>query len=243
MHAADPLKNTAPVSLLSYKAELREGYAYLLRTRLLLGVTVMVMATNGIDQGWGSVLLPLHTRQELGGAADLGLLTALFGAGGLLGALLYGTVGHRFPRRAVFTVAFLLCGAPRFLVAALTSSTLPLAVTMALGGLAGGMLNPILTTITYERVPQELRSRVSGVLTAGCELAMPVGGLGAGLLAEEAGASGALLIVGGLYFLVTLSPLVFPAWRTMDDAPGLSSSEPSRPSSAPEASRPRPSTS
>ncbi|WP_328538498.1 MFS transporter [Streptomyces sp. NBC_00344] len=242
--AAAPMKAATPVSPASYRAELREGYAHLLRDRLLLAVTVMVMATNGIDQGWGSVLLPLHTRQELGGAADLGLLAALFGAGGLLGALLYGVVGHRFPRRAVFTAAFLLCGAPRFVVAGLTSSTLPLAVTMALGGLAGGMLNPILTTVTYERVPQELRSRVSGVLTAGCELAMPIGGLGAGLLASAAGASGALLIVGALYFLTTLSPLLFPAWRTMDESPGLlSSSEPGHPSSAHGASRPRPSTS
>ncbi|OKI38525.1 MFS transporter permease [Streptomyces sp. TSRI0281] len=216
VRAAEPRKAAAPVSLRTYRAELREGYAYLLGNRLLLAVVIMVMFMNGTDQGWNAVLLPVHAEGELGGATDLGLLTALFGAGGLTGALLYGAVGHRFSRRTVFTVCVILCGAPRFLVAALTGSTLPLAVTMLLGGVAGGMLNPILTTVTYERVPERLRSRVSGALTAGCELAMPVGGLAAGLLVESMGATGALLAMGGVYFLATLSPLVFPAWRTME---------------------------
>ncbi|AXE78172.1 MFS transporter [Streptomyces atratus] len=216
--AAEPRKAAAPVSLRAYRAELREGYAYLLSNRLLLAVVVMVLFMNGTDQGWNAVLLPVHASAELGGARDIGLLTALFGAGGLTGALLYGAFGHRFSRRAVFTVCVVLCGAPRYAVAALTGTTLPLAVTMALSGIAGGVLNPILTTVIYGSVPDELRSRVSGVLTAGGELAMPVGGLAAGLLVESAGARGALLAMGTVYLLATLSPLVFPVWRTMDVA-------------------------
>ncbi|MFB7526747.1 MFS transporter [Streptomyces sp. NPDC056178] len=217
VRAAEPRKAAAPVSLRAYRTELREGYAYLLGNRLLLAVVVMVMFMNGTDQGWNAVLLPVHASAELGGARDIGLLTALFGAGGLTGALLYGWFGDRFSRRAVFTVCVLLCGAPRYAVAALTGTTLPLAVTMALSGIAGGVLNPVLTTVIYGSVPDELRSRVSGVLTAGGELAMPVGGLAAGLLVESTGARGALLAMGGVYLLATLSPVVFPVWRTMDE--------------------------
>lgn len=213
---AEPRKDGAPVSMRTYGTELREGYGHLLGNRLLLSVVVMVMFMNGTDQGWNAVLLPVHAESELGGAKAIGLLTALFGAGGLTGALLYGAVGHRFSRRAVFTVCVILCGAPRFLVAAVTGTVLPLAVTMLLGGIAGGVLNPILTTVIYERVPDRLRTRVSGALTAGCEFAMPLGGLAAGLLVEGLGPSGALLAMGGVYFVATLSPLVFPAWRTME---------------------------
>ncbi|MFF9636294.1 MFS transporter [Streptomyces bacillaris] len=178
--AAEPRKAEAPVSLRTYGSELREGYAHLLGHRLLLAVVVMVMFMNGTDQGWNAVLLPVHAEAELGGARDIGLLTALFGAGGLTGALLYGAVGHRFSRRAVFTVCVILCGAPRFLVAGVTGTVLPLAVTMLLGGIAGG------------------------------------------LLVEGMGPSGALLAMGGVYFLATLSPLVFPSWRTMEGpGPGV----------------------
>ncbi|MFE7426654.1 MFS transporter [Streptomyces sp. NPDC057545] len=218
VRAAEPRRTANPVSLRAYGGELREGYAYLTGNRLLLAIVLTVLFMNGTDQGWNAVLLPVHASAELGGARDIGLLTALFGAGGLTGALLYGAFGHRFSRWAVFTVCMVLCGAPRYAVAALTGTTAPLAVTMALSGIAGGVLNPVLTTVIYGSVPDALRSRVSGVLTAGGELAMPVGGLAAGLLVEGAGARGALLAMGGVYLLATLSPLVFPVWRTMDGA-------------------------
>ncbi|WP_405598294.1 MFS transporter [Streptomyces sp. NBC_01410] len=240
--AADPLRGAKPVSLAAYRGELREGYAFLLRTRLLLAITTMVMLTNGLDQGWSSVLLPVHARENLGGARHLGLLVAVFAGCALLGALLYGAIGHRFPRRVLFTGAFLLCGLPRFVVAALVDGTVPLAVTMAVGGLGAGMLNPILTTVIYERIPDELRSRVAGVTTAGVLLTTPLGGLAAGWLVEQTGLAAALLAIGGVYFLATLAPAVFPSWREMD-APAsavVSSSEPSRPSPAPEATPPRP---
>lgn len=50
--------------------------------------------------------------RKLGGAADLGLLEALFSAGALVGALVYGLVGNRVRRWPVFTVAFSLWARP-----------------------------------------------------------------------------------------------------------------------------------
>lgn len=215
--AAEPRPGAGKASFGAYRVELAEGWAFLTRSRLLLGITLMVMVTNGLDQGWSSVLLPVHGREALGGATALGLLMSLFGGFALLGALLYGAWGERFPRRAVFAAAFLASGATRYVVAALTGTTLPLAVTMALAGLGAGMLNPILTTVMYEEIPEGLRSRVSGVTTAGCELTMPLGGLAAGLLADGFGVARALLLFGAVYLLTTLAPLVFPAWRGLDD--------------------------
>ncbi|WSM85250.1 MFS transporter [Actinacidiphila glaucinigra] len=214
---AEPAKNAAPVSLRTYRAELREGYAFLIRARLLLAITLMVMVTNGLDAGWSSVLLPVHAERELGGSVQLGLLSGLFGAGALAGALLYGALGHRLPRWPVYTLCFLLCGAPRFLVAAWVPGWGALAVTMVAGGIAAGALNPILSTVTFEHVPDELRSRVLGTLGAGVLLTTPVGGLAAGYLVDGAGLTTALLATGGAYLLATLCPLVFPSWRRMDE--------------------------
>jgi hypothetical protein len=81
---------------------------------------------------------------------------------------------------------------------------------------------------------------------------MPVGGLAAGLLVEGMGATGALLAMGGVYFLATLSPLVFPAWRGLNGPVGaahvtsgsVSSPGPCPPPApAPEARTPHPSAS
>ncbi|WP_329384981.1 MFS transporter [Streptomyces sp. NBC_01351] len=244
--AAEPQRAAGKVSFAVYRAELAEGWRFLTRSRLLMGITVMVMMTNGLDQGWSSVLLPVHARDALGGATAMGLLVSLFGGSALLGALLYGAWGERFPRRTVFAAAFLASGATRFVVAAFTDTTLPLAVTMALAGLGAGMLNPILSTVMYEQVPDQLRSRVSGVTTAGCELTMPMGGLAAGLLVDGFGAAKALLLFGGTYLLTTLAPLVFPAWRAMNakgtgDADDVSRTERPLPGSAREGRSPHPS--
>ncbi|MFB7466277.1 MFS transporter [Streptomyces sp. NPDC056224] len=230
--AAEPQRTAQKASFAAYRAELAEGWAFLSRTRLLMGVTLMVMTTNGLDQGWSSVLLPVHGRETPGGPAALGLLISLFGGFALLGALLYGAWGERFPRRAVFAAAFLLCGAPRYVTAAVTDTPLPLAVAMALSGLGAGILNPVLSTVFYEIVPEELRTRVSGVATAGCELTMPLGGLAAGLLVDGFGVSTALLLFGGTYLLATLAPLVFPAWRAMDRTATVSRTERALPGSA-----------
>ncbi|MFI5807771.1 MFS transporter [Streptomyces sp. NPDC051561] len=216
VRAAEPMKSTAPASFAAYRRDLREGYRYVAGGGLLLAVVLMITFTNGLNQSWSAVLLPVHADDNLGGATQLGILSALFGGSALLGALLYGAFGHHFSRWAVLTGAFVIGEVPRFVVAAFTDSTLPLAVTLVAGGLAIGTLNPILTTVIFERVPLELRSRVSGILAAGCQMTIPLGGLTAGILVEGAGLRTALLIVGGLYFLATLSPLVFPVWRSMD---------------------------
>lgn len=234
--AAEPSRDPAPFSLSAYRAELREGYTFVLRSRLILGIILLVMVTNGLSQGWISVLLPVHARENLGGPAALGLLVSVFGGCALLGALAYGAVGHRLPRRAVLAGGFLLCGAPPYVMAALTDTTAPLLVVMAAGGFGAGVLNPILTTVKYEVVPDELRTRVAGVSTAGVLLATPLGGLAAGQLVEGTGLTAALLAFGGVYFLATLAPMVFPSWRTMEAsarAEPVSSSEPSRPAPAP----------
>ncbi|MFD0151589.1 MFS transporter [Streptomyces sp. NPDC055721] len=217
--AAEPMREGPPLSPARYRADLREGYAYLFRSRLLLGIMIMVMVTNGLNQSWSSVLLPVHAREELGGPAAQGLLVAVFGGCALAGALLYGAVGERFPRRAVFAAGFLVGGAPPYVVAALTDTTAPLLVTMAAAGFGVGVLNPILTTVMYEQVPDALRSRVMGASTAGVLLTTPLGGLAAGFLVERAGLTPTLLGIGALYFLTTLAPLVFPAWRAMDTRP------------------------
>ncbi|MEU8698845.1 MFS transporter [Streptomyces sp. NPDC048680] len=199
-----------------YRRELAEGYRFMAAAPLLLGLCLMTLVTRGLDQGWSAVLLPVHAREELGGSIDLGLLNAAFGVCALTGALVYGAVGSRFRRWLVFTIAFLVVGLPRFVVAAFTDAFAPLAVIMAVEGLACGVLNPIMATVTYETVPEELRSRVLSATTAAVQLATPLGGLAAGVLVDSAGLPATLLTVGGVYLLATLCPLIFPVWRQMD---------------------------
>ena len=213
---AQPRRRVEPASPRAYRRDLAEGYRFVAATPLLLGLCLMTLVTRGLDQGWSAVLLPTHTRRHLDGAVELGLLNAAFGVCALAGALVYGAVGSRVRRWPVFTIAFLVGGLPRFVVAACTGAFIPLAVTMAVEGVAYGVLNPIMATVTYESVPEDLRSRVLSATTASAQVVTPLGGLAAGFLVESAGLSTTLLTAGGTYLLATLCPVVFPVWRQMD---------------------------
>lgn len=201
-----------------YRAELREGFAYLVAARLLFAVVVMVMVTNALDQAWAAVLLPVDAREHLGGSVSIGLVSGTFAASALTGSLLYGVVGHRLPQRGLFIGAFILCGFPRTAVAAIVPGLAPLIVTCAVCGLAAGVLNPIIGTEMVRLVPERLRSRVFGAVTSGVLIAVPLGGLLGGLVVQYAGLRAGMATVSVIYLLTTLSPLFLPAFRRWDQA-------------------------
>ncbi|MQY16678.1 putative multidrug-efflux transporter [Streptomyces sp. RB5] len=236
---AAPVKDAPRVSLRTYRSELGEGFRFLRRTRLLLAIVLMVTVTNGLNHGWTSVLLPLHADTNLGGSVSMGLLAGIFGGGAVLGSLVYGHLAGRFRRWPVYTAAFLIDGAPRFFLAVLVPEFAPLALVMAVGGTAAGVLNPILGPLLFELVPEELRSRVQSVTQAGVMAVIPFAVLGTGLLTEAAGLTAGLLTLGGIYLATTLCPAIFPVWRTMDSLPSVSTTGPSRPTEAPPARRSR----
>jgi predicted MFS family arabinose efflux permease len=208
-------ERTAPAG---YRAELREGYTYLVRARLLFAVVGMVMVTNALDQAWSAVLLPVDAREHLGGSVSLGLIAGTFAGAALCGSLLYGAIGHRLPQRGLFIGAFLVCGFPRSAVAAFVPGLTPLIVTCAMCGLAAGVLNPIIGTEMVRLVPERLRSRVFGAVTSGVLVAVPAGGLVGGYVVQYAGLRTAMAAVSVLYLLTTLSPFVLPAFRRWETA-------------------------
>lgn len=200
-----------------YRARLRGGLAALRADRLVLGIVVMVLVTNLLDAASSSVLMPVYARQVLGSSLGLGLLYACFGVGALTGALLYGTWGPRLPRWPVYTVSFLLLGAPRSWTLAAHPPYVALLALQVVFGIGAGCLNPVLTAVELERIPPVMRSRVFGLMSAGCLLGLPVGSVLAGLAVSRAGLDSALVLAGAVYLLATLSPVVWSrTWRQMD---------------------------
>jgi MFS family permease len=204
-----------------YRRDLRDGIKLVAATPLLLGITVLTLLAQGLDQGWSTVILPVDVRDKLHSVLVLGTAESAFAAGALIGAVAYAALADRLPRWPVFTLGFLIVGVPRFAVAALTSSPAPLIAMMAMEGLACGPLNPITVSITYQLTPEHLRGRAIGTMTGTALIATPFGALAAGQLTDALGLRAATVIFGGVYLLVTLIPAVFPLYRQM--------SEPARP--------------
>ena len=70
--------------------------------------------------------------------------------------------------------------------------------------LAAGPINPILSTIVYERTPGELRARTLGTARAGMWAATPVGVLVAGAVLEVVPLEVELVVFGVGYWVVAV---------------------------------------
>jgi hypothetical protein len=229
---AGPRHAVTSMTLRGARADLAAGVRFITGTRLLLALCLLGLVVQFCDQGWSAVLLPADVRARMGGAADLGLLEALFSLGALAGALAYSAAGARCRRWPLFVLVYLVVGAPRFLVAATTAGPLPLAVMMTAEGLACGAINPLVATVMFGIVPEPLRARVLAASTALTLAVAPLGALTAGWLAGAAGLTTALLAVGAVYLAVTLCPLIFPVWRQLDPPAARSAGRRERPRAA-----------
>jgi MFS family permease len=202
-----------------YLQRLREGWQFLRRDPLLLGLSLMVAATNLLDQAFVAVLVPVWAKETGGGAAAVGTLFAVFSGAAIAGAALASAFGSRLPRYTTYLVAFLVCGSPRFVVLALESPLWLVLVTAVVSGFGAGFINPVLGAVIFERIPAHLVGRVSALNTALCWSLIPFGGLLGGLLVGWTGMAGAMLACGAAYFLATMLPAVNPRWREMDRRP------------------------
>ena len=191
------------------------GWAFLRGDRLLLGMITMAALTNLLDQGLSEVLLPVWVRDRIGSAGALGLIAGIGGLGSVLGNLLGAWISPRLSRRKLFTVGFLVGGSPRFFVLVLTAALSPVLVLYLVSDAFGGTLNPVIGATSYERIPDELRARVLGTIRASAWVGIPFGALLGGYAVAGLGLRATLLGFGVAYLLITLAPLVFPAWRQL----------------------------
>ncbi|GAA1318954.1 MFS transporter [Leucobacter albus] len=198
-----------------YWQDLRAGFRFVAQDPLLVRIVALVLLTNALDAARSGTLMPLYAAESLGGSAPLGAIVGAFGAAALAGTVGFGFVAHRLPRRVPFAICFSVAGA--FALAPALGFQVPGMIAAAIVcGLAAGAINPILGAAQFERVPQELRGRVLGLVTAGAWAGMPIGSILGGVGADLLGTRGALAVIGGIYVAATLTPLLGGAWRLME---------------------------
>ena len=203
----------------AYLAELREGWDFLRRDPVLVGICAMVAVTNLLDQAYSGLLVPVWGKQSGYGVGAVGLLFAVFSAASIAGAVTASAWGARLPRFRTYLLAFLVAGAPRFVALALPTPLWGVLVVAVLGGFASGFINPVLGAVTFERIPAPMMGRVSSLNSALCWSLIPFGGVLGGALVSSYGLSPALIVVGAGYFAATMLPALQPRWREMDRRP------------------------
>ena len=180
-----------------------------------MAVVLLIIITNFLDAPGSGVLYPVYINQFFGNAIYLGLLISAGGAGALIGAIAFALGGHRLPRRALFFVCFFLTTL-RLWVMALVPPFWLILVFALFAGSASGPINPILSTLEYERIPLDYRGRVLGSITAMAWIAIPLGVLLGGYLLQALDSRLVLVMLASLY-VITLTAFLFnPALRRMN---------------------------
>jgi MFS family permease len=215
----------------SFRRQLAAGFRFLRGDRALLGLTMMVTATNLLDNGVMSVVLPVWARHH-GGPIAIGLVTSVVGATAMVGSICASVLAGRLNRRLVYFVCFAIGGGPRIAFLALGVPVWATVAVWGASGLALGFVSPILSAVMYERIPAPLIGRVSALTGTLSVAGTPLGGPVAGLAVGVAGYAVAAVIFGGCYLAATILPVFGPSWSSDEDAevaPPAESVEPAVP--------------
>jgi MFS family permease len=197
-----------------FLSQLAEGMRFIWNERLIRALTLTVLVTNLLEAPF-PIVMTVFAEEEFGSAADLGLMYGTFGGAALLGALAYSWIGHRLPRRKTLVLCF--AAIPFGYLTLATLPSLPVALlALAVFGLVGGPINPLLFTVTAERVPIQLRGRVFGAVRAGAWAAIPLGILIGGALVGWIGPAATFLVIGTGCTAVVAYGFFNPAFREMD---------------------------
>ncbi|MFJ8913077.1 MFS transporter [Amycolatopsis sp. NPDC102389] len=138
--------------------------------RALIGATTLFAA---LDTGLATIGLTAYASDQIGSPAWYGGLISSFGAGSLVGTILYGVFGHRIPRRAAYLTAYLGLAA---LILLLTLD-IGVAVALVLMFVAGVVISPVdllYMLVLQERVPQRMFGRVTSIATTVVSAPSPV---------------------------------------------------------------------
>jgi len=216
-------KHTQPTPTSSYAADVVAGLQFVRRDHVIRSIFVSATALNFVISPLLTVVMTFYMMTVYNNAANLGLVTAAFGSGAIIGAIIFGVIGHRLPRRPVFVIGVAAIGAAITTLAFLPP--LPVMVSaMLLGGLISGPNGPLVATVLQERTPSELRGRVFGATTAVGFAAAPLGVLIAGYAVQAVGVQPTLVCDTIIFLVVTAWLVCDRRLHDMDVQPTVSDS-------------------
>ena len=203
----------APVRGLGWQ-ELREGWTTLFRSPFLVAVTVLGSVLGLVLASLQGLILPVYfsTTDQ---SALLGFVLSALAAGLLLGSGVYVIFARRVPRRVWFVVGLIGTAIGSGIIATLASA--PTIFTGAfVVGVASGLFSSVIGVATLERIPDQMRGRVTGTQNAIATAAPAVGIFGAALLTEAFTLTTAAVVLAILWALTTVVALCVRSLRNLD---------------------------
>ncbi len=192
----------------SAAAELRDGLRYVaghLYIRTIVGVAI---ATSLFGLAFVT-LIPAWSVSVLGGDATTnGLMQSARGAGALIAALMIAGMGRTRSKGKLLTLGMFVFPVSLLIFANITNVPLSLLSLVAVGWGFMALFN-LANILIQQMVDDDLRGRVMSIYSLTFFGFMPLGALGAGIIAEHFGEPFTVMLGAGISLLVAI--LVY--WR------------------------------
>ncbi|MCM6762873.1 MFS transporter [Rathayibacter sp. ZW T2_19] len=200
--------DTGGSPLRSALRDLREGFAYMVRTRWLLATLLFAVVLVFLVVGPIEVLVPFAVREQTGaGAGGYALALTAYGAGGVVGSLVVSS--RPVPRRYLTTMILLWgLGTLPFALLGLVDRLWMIAAILFLDGVTGSAAQVLWGTLLQQRVPPALLGRVSSLDFFVSLALMPVSMAVAGPVGEAVGIAPTFAVVGVLAALSAVVTLL-----------------------------------
>lgn len=204
-----------PPSGESLLADIRSGLRYAWNDTLVRTLIITALVINFVYSPLFGVAMPYYAKMVFDSATALGFIAASYGAGALIGSLLYGIIGDKISRRTLLMVSISLLTLPMFGMIAVPGFWVTVGI-MGVCSIGSGLVNPMLSTLMMKRTPQHMLGRVMGVTQAGAMIATPLGMILVGPVIDGIGLRGTFAIVAGVLGVVFLAVLGNRALRGID---------------------------
>lgn len=207
----DPTGESESADNLSYFESLREGFALLRASTVLVALLLSVAISNFI---FGGVFAILPAYADLrGGPTFYGALIAAIAAGQFVGALLAPRLqGIDFGRLTIVTMA---AGGVLWYSAVAVPWLAGTLLLLFLAIVPGGIFNVGFQTMVQGAVSEQLLGRIAAILASVAGLATPIGALLGGVTATAVGTVPIMVGAAASLFVISLLFVAVPSLRRL----------------------------
>ena len=188
------------------------GFAWLWRRKFLRSVVLWVAGVNVVFNSIGLVVVVL-AKDHGASPTAIGLMFAITGGGGLIGALVADRVQRRFSPAAV-VIGFGWMAAAAAALLPVVASPLGMGVLGGVAFLAAPVANTMVLTRVIATAPDDMQGRITNTVRLAIGLAVPFGPTLAGFVLAAFGATRAALLYAALLAILALTATATPSIRS-----------------------------
>jgi predicted MFS family arabinose efflux permease len=187
----------------SFSEELRAGWLALRQNQVLWVMTLFVVFFNASSIVYELMVIFFVKDELFWSTAQVGIVMSCAGIGGLLGSLLTERIRRAIGIGGALALSLIVLGLT-YSLTGYHSSAWSVGVAMFAFGFMTTMQNICIWAYRHETTPAPLIGRVSGMTGAIFKIGVPLALLGAGVLADIAGARMVFMVCGVVQALVFL---------------------------------------